>query len=82
VSGPLADVRVPELGSFLPAIDLDHPEAPPLVRRVPTSVNVLIANLRPGALEARGLGRDELSGNSPSLAYGAIWEYRPRGAER
>lgn len=69
-------------GKRLAAVDLSHPEGPGVIRRVLANVDVLIANLRPGTLESRGLGPEELSRDFPSLVYVAISGYGLTGPNR
>ena len=66
------------------AIDLKTPEGIEAVKRLAASADVLIENLRPGALEKLGLGWDELSARNPDLVmvrisgYGQTGPYRNR----
>jgi formyl-CoA transferase len=66
------------------ALDLKDPEAQDIVRRLAQSADVLIENFRPGALEAWGLGPDELLALNPRLivlrisGYGQTGPYRDR----
>ena len=69
------DRRGPDPAAFLRrgkqtiAVDLGHDEAPEVIRRMATQVDVLLEGNRPGAMERRGLGPDELLGRSPRLVY-------------
>jgi formyl-CoA transferase len=66
------------------ALDLRQPEAQALVRQLAAEADVLIENFRPGALEAWGLGPDELLAANPRLVvlrisgYGQTGPYRDR----
>jgi formyl-CoA transferase len=66
------------------ALDLRAPEAQAIVRQLAAEADVLIENFRPGALEAWGLGPDELLAANPRLVvlrisgYGQTGPYRDR----
>jgi len=66
------------------ALDLRQPEAQAIVRQLAAESDVLIENFRPGALEAWGLGPDELLAANPSLVvlrvsgYGQTGPYRDK----
>jgi formyl-CoA transferase len=66
------------------ALDLRQPEAQAIVRQLATGCDVLIENFRPGAMEAWGLGPDELLAANPRLVvlrvsgYGQTGPYRDK----
>ncbi|KQY89383.1 CaiB/BaiF CoA-transferase family protein [Pelomonas sp. Root1444] len=66
------------------ALDLRTPEGQDIVRRLSAEADVLIENFRPGAMEAWGLGPDELLAANPRLivlrvsGYGQTGPYRNR----
>jgi formyl-CoA transferase len=66
------------------ALDLRAPEGQSLVRELAREADVLIENFRPGAMEAWGLGPDELRAANPRLimlrvsGYGQSGPYRDR----
>lgn len=66
------------------ALDLKDPQAQAIVRQLAASADVLIENFRPGAMEAWGLGSDELLAINPGLimlrisGYGQTGPYRDR----
>ncbi|GAA2901199.1 CoA transferase [Pseudonocardia halophobica] len=49
------------------AVDMGTTEGAMLIRRIAESADVVVENMRPGALERRGLGYAELSGANPAL---------------
>jgi crotonobetainyl-CoA:carnitine CoA-transferase CaiB-like acyl-CoA transferase len=56
-------------------LDLHAGEGVQLFRRLLETADVLVENLRPGALEDAGLGVDEILGLNPRLVYCAISGY-------
>jgi formyl-CoA transferase len=66
------------------ALDLREPEAQAVVRQLASEADVLIENFRPGAMEAWGLGPDDLLKLNPRLivlrisGYGQTGPYRNR----
>lgn len=66
------------------ALDLKSPDGAEAVRRLAAEADVLIENMRPGALEKLGLGWDTLSALNPNLTmvrisgYGQTGPYRDR----
>ncbi len=66
------------------ALDLKHPEAQSIVRQLVRDADVLIENFRPAAMEAWGLGPDDLLALNPSLimlrvsGYGQTGPYKDR----
>jgi formyl-CoA transferase len=66
------------------ALDLRQPEAQEIVRSLAAECDVVIENFRPGAMEAWGLGPDDLHQLNPGLimlrisGYGQTGPYRDR----
>ena len=66
------------------ALDLRQPEAQNIVRSLAAECDVVIENFRPGAMEAWGLGPDDLQQLNPGLimlrisGYGQTGPYRDR----
>jgi crotonobetainyl-CoA:carnitine CoA-transferase CaiB-like acyl-CoA transferase len=56
-------------------VDLKDPEAAAWLANFVGEADVLIQNLRPGALEALGLGPDALTARHPRLIYCSIWAF-------
>jgi alpha-methylacyl-CoA racemase len=50
-------------------VDLRSPDGPAVIRRLCESADVLIESNRPGTLERRGLGPDQLLADNPRLIY-------------
>ncbi|MGY6270450.1 CaiB/BaiF CoA transferase family protein [Achromobacter denitrificans] len=66
------------------AVNLKHPEGQRIVRDLARQADVLVENYRLGALEAFGLGYDDLAAINPGLVYCSISGYGrsgPRAAE-
>jgi formyl-CoA transferase len=65
-------------------LDLKHPEAQEIVRRLVKEADIVVENFRPGAMEKWGLGWDELSKINPRLVmvrlsgFGQTGPYRDR----
>lgn len=67
------------------ALDLRHPEAGPLLRRLLGAYDVLVEGFRPGVLEAMGLAPDDLLATHPRLVVARLsgfgqtgpWRRRP-----
>ena len=53
-------------------LDIKSPDGLAAAKRLALSADVVIENLRPGALEAAGLGYDQLSKENPRLVYCAL----------
>jgi formyl-CoA transferase len=66
------------------ALDLRQPDAQAIVRQLAADCDVLIENFRPGAMEAWGLGPDDLLAANPRLVvlrvsgYGQTGPYRDK----
>jgi len=67
------------------ALDLKRPEGQDVFRRLASRADVVVENLRPGTLEALGLGHAALRADHPELIYcsisgfGQTGPYRERG---
>jgi formyl-CoA transferase len=65
-------------------LDLKHPEAQEIVRKLARDADIVIENFRPGAMEKWGLGWNELSSINPRLimirlsGFGQTGPYRDR----
>jgi crotonobetainyl-CoA:carnitine CoA-transferase CaiB-like acyl-CoA transferase len=66
-------------GKQLLALDLKHPEGPPIARELCRRADVVISNYRPGVLERLGLGSERLRAENPRLVYVAISGYGSEG---
>ncbi len=53
-------------------LDIKSPQGLAAARRLALSADVVIENLRPGALDAAGLGYDDLKAENPGLVYCAL----------
>lgn len=63
-------------------LDVKHPEAPLVLRRLMSRADVFVQNLAPGAAQRLGLGPDELRSVDPSLVVCNITGYGPDGPYR
>ena len=63
-------------------VDLATADGQEVVRRLAARADVLVENYRPGALEARGLGYDDLAALNPALVYCSISGFGTTGPER
>jgi formyl-CoA transferase len=68
------------LGKRSVAIDLKHAEGRALFARLVPSFDVVADNLRPGAMDALGLGYDAIQAIAPRAVYLAISGFGARGA--
>jgi len=65
-------------------LDLKHPEAQEIVRKLVTGADIVVENFRPGAMEKWGLGWERLSRLNPGLimvrlsGFGQTGPYRDR----
>ncbi|MGG5807675.1 CaiB/BaiF CoA transferase family protein [Falsiroseomonas sp. CW058] len=64
------------------ALDLKSPAGLALARRLALSADVLVHNFRPGAMEAWGLGWDDLRGDNPRLVHCGFSAYGEAGPLR
>jgi crotonobetainyl-CoA:carnitine CoA-transferase CaiB-like acyl-CoA transferase len=60
-------------------VDLSSEDGVELVRGLAADADVLLENLRPGSLAAKGLGYDDLRALNPRLVYTSITGYGPDG---
>jgi crotonobetainyl-CoA:carnitine CoA-transferase CaiB-like acyl-CoA transferase len=63
-------------------VDLRHDDGVEIVRRLAAAADVFVEGFRPGALERRGLGADELRARDPRLVYCSLSGYGPEGPLR
>lgn len=61
------------------SLDLKHPEALDLLRRLAARCDVLLENFRPGVMERMGLGAEALCRAHPRLIYASISGYGQEG---
>ena len=61
------------------AVDIDTPGGVEVVRRLARRADVLVETFRPGSLDKRGLGYEQLSGPNPGLVYCTISAFGARG---
>ncbi len=61
-------------------LDLSKPAAAAVARRLGSSADVLVHNLKPGAMEKLGLGYADLQPLNPRLVYAAASTYGPHGS--
>jgi len=60
-------------------IDIATPQGVAVVRRLAHKVDVLVHSVRPGSLEARGLGCEDLQASNPRLVYCALSAFGDTG---
>ena len=60
-------------------LDLRAAEGRNIAFKLASSADVLIQNFRPGVMEKRGLGYDDLKQANPKLVYCSISGFGPRG---
>jgi len=63
------------------SLDLGHPDAAPVVRRLVSLADVVLVNLSPAAVLRRGLDYQSLATMNPSVVYGAVSAYGSVGPE-
>lgn len=63
------------------ALDLKHPRASEIMRRLVTTSDVLMENFRPSTADRLGVGYDALSAINPRLIYAAISGFGASGPE-
>jgi benzylsuccinate CoA-transferase BbsF subunit len=51
------------------ALNMRHPEAPAIARRLAAASSIVTSNFRPGIMERWGLGYEELAASDPSIIY-------------
>jgi len=62
------------------AVDLKHPDGVALVQALVPRFDVVMENIRPGKLEALGLGAVDCQALNPDLVYASITGFGPTGA--
>ena len=62
------------------ALDLKHPQALALVKRLALQADVVIENFRPGVMQRLGLGAEVLRALNPRLVYCSVSGYGQSGA--
>ncbi|HYE89502.1 MAG TPA: CoA transferase, partial [Terriglobales bacterium] len=60
-------------------VDLKDPAAVERLRPLIAEADVLVQNLKPGSLEALGLGADALTARHPRLIYCSVWAFGRTG---
>ena len=63
-------------------IDLSAEGGRALARRLALSCDVLLSNMRPGAIESLGLGYEQLAPDHPRLVFGEVSAFGTRGPEK
>ena len=63
-------------------LDLRTDEATEIARKLASRADVLIQNFRPGVMEKRGLGYDDIKKLNPKIVYCSISGFGPRGPYR
>jgi len=61
------------------AVDLNVPSGVKIVRKLATQADILVESFKPGSLEKRGLGYDDLKDKNPGLIYCSISGYGSEG---
>ena len=64
------------------AVDLGDPEGIKIIQKLAYQADVLVESFRPGSLDKRGLGYEELKANNPGLIYCSISAYGNTGPLR
>ena len=64
------------------AVDLNLPEGVKIVQKLAYQADILVESFRPGSLEKRGLGYEELKETNPGLVYCSISGYGNDGPLR
>jgi alpha-methylacyl-CoA racemase len=62
-------------------VDLKRPEGAAIIRRLAAEADVLLDPFRPGALERRGLGPEELLRDNPRLVYARLTGFGQDGPQ-
>jgi len=62
-------------------LDLSTNGGQELARRIALSCDVLLSNMRPGAIEALGLGYEQLAADHPRLIFGEVSAFGRRGPD-
>jgi crotonobetainyl-CoA:carnitine CoA-transferase CaiB-like acyl-CoA transferase len=83
-----ADAKNPKVSHYFIAmnrgkrsitLNLRKPEAVEIIKRIARSYDVLLTNYRPGVLDRRGLGFEELQKVNPKLIFGQASSWGPKG---
>lgn len=64
------------------AVDLDRPEGQEIVRRLTGEADVLVESFRPGSLDKRGLGYEQMREINPRLIFCSISGFGSRGPKQ
>ena len=64
------------------AIDLKHPDGPPLVRRMAAGADVVLESFRPGVMDKLGIGDAALRELNPRLVFCSVSAYGQTGPWR
>ena len=64
------------------AIDLKHPDGPPLVRRMAAGADVVLESFRPGVMDKLGIGDAALRELNPGLVFCSVSAYGQTGPWR
>lgn len=64
------------------AVDLNHPDGVEIIRALARRSDVLVESFKPGALDRRGLGWDDLRGENERLVYCSISAFGQTGPLR
>lgn len=79
---PVPPFEVDNRGKRSIVLDLRDIDGRAALDRLLISADILVTNMRPGALERLGLGADLVCERHPRLVYGAITGYGLEGADR
>lgn len=82
VDGDSVSFHATNRGKRSVTLDLKAPADAARLRRLAAGADILIQNLRPGAVEALGLGPDVLRAENERLIYCSIWAFGARGPLR
>jgi crotonobetainyl-CoA:carnitine CoA-transferase CaiB-like acyl-CoA transferase len=61
------------------AIDLTHDDGRDLILELARTADVVVENFRPGVLDRRGLGYDDVRRDNPDVVYASISGFGPEG---
>lgn len=60
-------------------IDLNNKKGQDIIKKFAAKADVFVHSMKPGSLEARGLGHDDLTAENPNLIYSAISAFGEEG---
>jgi formyl-CoA transferase/CoA:oxalate CoA-transferase len=60
-------------------VDINTPEGISIIQKLANKADILVESFKPGSLEKRGLGYDDLKGENPGLVYCSISGYGSTG---